>query len=80
LTISHWSFACGLHYPFTARCSIKAVGGYWYDHRAIYADVELKYQIAQDLQISAIAHAADHNDDPIRIDARMGTLRLKWNF
>ncbi|RRD02716.1 hypothetical protein [Prevotella sp. OH937_COT-195] len=80
LTISHWSFAGSIYYPFTAQCSIKAITGYWLDHRAIYADLELKYQITQNLQVSAIAHTADYNDDPLRVDARMGTLRLKWNF
>ncbi|MCI6160193.1 MAG: hypothetical protein SPI18_10285 [Prevotella sp.] len=81
LTISHWSLAGSVYYPFTPRCSIKAIGGYWHDHRSMYADMELKYQITQDLQVAATVHAADYNDDTLlRADAHMGTLRLKWNF
>lgn len=80
-TISHWSLAGSIYYPFTSRCSVKAISGYWFDHRMLYTDIEFKYQIMQDFQIAATLHAAEYNDDsPIRANARIGTVRLKWNF
>jgi hypothetical protein len=81
LTTSRWSFAGQIYYPFSNLLSLSSLIAYFIDQKAIYATVELKYQLFKNFETSVMVHAFDYTlGESYSMDGIAGTLHLKYYF
>ncbi len=81
LTTSRWSFAGQIYYPFSNLLSLSSLIAYFLDQKAIYATVELKYQLLKNFETSVMVHAFDYTlGESYSMDGIAGTLNLKYYF
>lgn len=81
LTTSRWSFAGQIYYPFSNLLSLSSLIAYFIDQKAIYATVELKYQLFKNFETSVMVHAFDYTlGESYSMDGIAGTLHLKYFF